>query len=195
MKKAHSSPPRQQGMTLLLGLIMLLLITMLTLSAIRMASTNVQVVGNEQFHDEAVAAANFVLDQIASDNNFVTTYSQASGVTMAAVDVGQATYKVVVPKMKCKRSRPVMNSELVSKVNGKDSISAADRACIGGQGSGEMVIAGGTNTSPGGASLCSTVLWDVEAEVIAEGAAGAAAKIHQGIEVRVDTTDVTNYCK
>jgi type II secretory pathway pseudopilin PulG len=187
---------RQKGMTLLVGLVMLLLITLLAVSAIRMSTTGLQVVGNEQFHDESVAAANFVLDQVLTDQNFVTKYAVSGGTTLPSVSVGQASYKVVVPKITCKRTRTIPSSELVTKVGGVDTVLPADQPCIGGLSSGGVVIAGGTTGgTASGASLCSTVLWDVEAQVTADTTTGATADVHQGIEVRLDSSDVTNNCK
>ncbi|HEX6733310.1 MAG TPA: hypothetical protein VF096_00740 [Azonexus sp.] len=183
-------------MTLLVGLVMLLLITLLAVSAIRLATTNLQVVGNEQFHDETVAAANFVLDQVLTDKDFITNYSVSGGKTIPNVSVGQASYQVVVPKITCKRTRVINTSELVTKVGGVDTVLAVDQPCIGGTGGGGPTIVGGTSGgTPSGPSLCSTVLWDVEAQVTADTATGATTTVHQGIEVRVDSTDVTNNCK
>lgn len=192
---------RQRGMTLLVGLVMLLLITLLAVSAIRLGTTNLQVVGNEQFRDESVAAANFVLDQVLNDREFITNYSAAAGKSVADVTVGQATYDVVVPKITCKRTRVIASAELVTKIEYPpssgtlvDAVLPADQPCVGGMsGSGVVIVSAGG--APSGSSLCSTVLWDVEARVTADTATGATTEVHQGIEVRVDSTDVLNNCK
>ncbi len=195
MKTPCPYPRRQRGMTLLVGLVMLVLMTLVALAAMRMTTTHLQVIGNEQFHDEAEAAANFVLDQVATDSNFVTTYAQAAGQVFPSVSVGQSSYQVTVPKMTCKRFRAVKNSELVTRVGGQDTITAANQACIAGQGSTTTTIVGGIAGGGAGASLCATVLWDVEAQVGPDPVTGATADMHMGLELRDDATNASNYCK
>ena len=51
-------PHAQHGATLVVGLIMLVLITLMVTSAFMLSSINLKSVGNMQFRDEAVAAAN-----------------------------------------------------------------------------------------------------------------------------------------
>lgn len=54
---------KQQGVTLIVGLIMLTLITVMALTAFQLSMGNQQSVGNMQYRDQAMAAANFVLEQ------------------------------------------------------------------------------------------------------------------------------------
>lgn len=50
----------------MIGLIMLALITVMVTSAFTMSSGNIQAVGNMQFRNEAIAAANKALEQVIS---------------------------------------------------------------------------------------------------------------------------------
>jgi hypothetical protein len=57
---------RQRGATLVVGLILLTLITVMVVSAFNLSSTNVQSVGNMQLRDEAIAAANRGIELVMS---------------------------------------------------------------------------------------------------------------------------------
>ena len=58
------------GATLLVGMIMLILMTLLALGAIRLANAHLKVVGNEQIQQEGLAAAQFALDFVANSPTF-----------------------------------------------------------------------------------------------------------------------------
>lgn len=59
---------QQQGVTLIVGMIMLTLITVMAVTAFQLSMGNQQAVGNMQFRDQALAAANFVLEQQVAGN-------------------------------------------------------------------------------------------------------------------------------
>lgn len=56
----------QRGATLIIGLIMLVLVTLMVFSAFTMSSSNLKAVGNLQVRDESVAAANQAIEQVLS---------------------------------------------------------------------------------------------------------------------------------
>lgn len=62
MKRGHSS--RQRGVTLIVGLIMLILITLMVTTAYTLNTANLKSVGNMQFRNEAIAAANKALEVV-----------------------------------------------------------------------------------------------------------------------------------
>lgn len=53
----------QRGVTLVIGLIMLVLITLVITTAFSLSTTNLKSVGNMQVRDEAIAAANIAIEQ------------------------------------------------------------------------------------------------------------------------------------
>jgi len=63
---AFHSAHSQKGATLVVGLIMLVLITVMVTSAFTMSSGNLKSVGNMQFRQEALAAANKAIEQVLS---------------------------------------------------------------------------------------------------------------------------------
>lgn len=68
MKPAGSlaTRSRQGGVALIVGLIMLVLITLIVVSAFTLSSSNAKAVGNLQVRSEAVAAANEAIEQVLS---------------------------------------------------------------------------------------------------------------------------------
>lgn len=54
----------QRGATLIVGLIMLVLITLVVTAAFTLSTGNLRAVGNMQFRNEAIAAANVAIEQV-----------------------------------------------------------------------------------------------------------------------------------
>lgn len=57
---------RQKGMTLILGMIMLVALTLIVTAAFTLSNTNLKAVGNMQTRSEAIAAANAAIEQMLS---------------------------------------------------------------------------------------------------------------------------------
>lgn len=73
---------RQDGATLIVGLIMLLLFTLMISSTFMLSSTNLKAVGNQQSRSEALAAANMAINLMMS-----TPFTNAPVVAPEPVDV------------------------------------------------------------------------------------------------------------
>lgn len=58
----------QRGATLVVGLIILVAVTLLMISAFSLSGGNLKVVGNMQFRNEAIAAANMAIEQTINVN-------------------------------------------------------------------------------------------------------------------------------
>lgn len=69
---SHYIPARERGAALIVGLIMLVLITIMLLSAVVLSTSNFRSVSNMQFREEAIAAANRAIDDVIS-SPFTTT--------------------------------------------------------------------------------------------------------------------------
>jgi len=87
----------QRGATLIVGLIMLVLITLMVLSAFTMSSSNLKSVGNMQSRDEATAAANVALEQVLSSPT-IFNVSVTTPITVGS-------YEVVVAVPECRLFR------------------------------------------------------------------------------------------
>jgi nitrate reductase cytochrome c-type subunit len=58
----------QRGATLVVGLIMLVLLTLVVTSAFTLSTTNLKAVGNMQYREEAIAAANAAIEGVISSD-------------------------------------------------------------------------------------------------------------------------------
>lgn len=95
-----NSVRRQQGSSLLLSLVMLVVLTLLVVSAIRMSNTNLKTVGNMQVKYEATAAAQQAIEQVMSNvNNFYTP--AASTVSVDVNGDAVADYTVATSAAEC----------------------------------------------------------------------------------------------
>lgn len=95
---------RQGGATLIVGLIMLVVITLLVVSAFTLSSGNLKAVGNMQFRDEAIAAANIAIEQTINVN-----FAAVAQPATVNVDIDQDNvidYVVSVAAPSCIKATP-----------------------------------------------------------------------------------------
>lgn len=95
MMNRTTLPHLQRGATLVVGLIMLVLITLMVTTAFMLSNTNLKAVGNMQFRDEAIAAANAAIETVLS-TSLVGTQTK--------VDIGGVEYLVVIAPPTCIRA-------------------------------------------------------------------------------------------
>lgn len=155
----------QRGATLVVGLIMLVLLTLVVTTAFMMSSGNLKAVGNMQFRDEAIAAANVAIEEVIG-TNFTAAPTAATvdvdidrdcGVIKPEVEVLDCVdYRVDVAVPQCIQAVPV----------------AADVSGLSG-------VTSGVPTSTD-----FNTVWDVEARVNSV-ATGAEVTIRQGIRRRI----------
>ncbi len=176
---------RQRGATLLVGMIMLLLITLLAITAFKLTKGNLQAVGNTQQRDQAVAAAQGAIEQVVSSTQFTSTPANAlpnpcGGVpNTTCVDAnGDGVTDVTVSvTSKCVSAQVIPVSAL-------DFTKSDDAGCLVGTGQDLGVVGGASNNS-----LCANTLWDVQA-VATDSLGNAQATVNQGAAVRVSATTV-----
>lgn len=92
----------QRGATLIVGLIMLVLLTLVVTSAFMLSTGNLKAVGNMQFRNEAAAAANKAIEQVLGSD-----FTKAPGAEQVNVDInndGSTDYVVDVAKPTCIRA-------------------------------------------------------------------------------------------
>lgn len=75
----NNAARQQRGVSLVLSLVMLVVITLLVVSAVRMSNTNLKSVGNMQVKNEAMAVAQQAIENqvMSSVSNFYTPVDQA----------------------------------------------------------------------------------------------------------------------
>jgi Tfp pilus assembly protein PilX len=84
----------QGGAALVVSLIMLVLITLLVIAALNLGASNFRAISNTQFREEAIAAANFAIQ-----NRIQSTFDTAPAPSTIPVDInhdGTDDYSVVV---------------------------------------------------------------------------------------------------
>jgi hypothetical protein len=183
--KSVASNGRQVGATLIVGLIMLAMLTLMVLSAANMSTGNLKIVGNLQFRDEAIAAGNFAIEQFITANFPANMSAEPVGGAIA-VDIdrdGTPDYTAAIAAPVCLLARAVPASEL-------DVDDPKDESCF--VGSSLTPTLGG---SGGATSFCTATQWEITATVTSDADTGAAVVIRQGIDKRMATQAALNYCE
>ena len=102
----------QHGGTLVVGLIMLVLITLLVTSAFTLSNTNLKAVGNMQFRSEAIAAANKAIEQVVD-----TPFTVSPAAEEILVDVNNddtPDFNVAIATPTCVRAIRVVSATISS---------------------------------------------------------------------------------
>jgi hypothetical protein len=158
MKSSPLTLRLQRGATLIVGLIMLAVITLMVTAAFTLSDTNLKAVGNMQFRDEATAAANLAIENVITGSTEINP-SPASGTFNVDIDNdGQTDYTVAV-------TATCIASSVVAEGSG-----------IGQQGSVELP---GLSVGGVGGGNFQTV-WNIEA-LATSNATGARVRVHQGV--------------
>jgi hypothetical protein len=174
-RREFAARTRQRGITLAIAMILMLVLTIVVLSAIRTTNVNAKVVGNMQIQRESEAAAQQAIETVISSD-----FSKAPAATSVNVDINDsgkttATYVVRSPAPVCTSVKPIKLSEL-------DAANPADRPCYV---SGTVQNAGIEGAGATGNSLCSNSNWDLSATAQAPGVTNSKATTHQGVAQRV----------
>ena len=182
---------RQRGATLVIGMIMLVLLTLFVIAAVNMSTLNLRVMGNTQARNEAVAAAQQVIERIVTTdfpkNPVATTVTVdvAAGTDTVGSGSGATTYSVAIAAPSCLNSIPIKVTEL-------DATDVTnDGPCFGSVACPTCGIVGGGGIGVGGNSYCSNTQWDVKATVTDQTGANSSMIVHQGVGRRVATGDVS----
>jgi Tfp pilus assembly protein PilV len=193
----------QRGSTLLVVMIFLLIFGIMAASSFRGSLTSVQAIGNMQWRNEAVTAANDAIDRLLSSADFATNTATVTAQVNAApfqVDAngdGVNDIAVSFPVVtadgvaragpRCKRAEPIPAKDL-------DPSLAADIGCFGSgsspsSGLGIATAGGGTSTVLQSPSLCSNTEWTIRVRAV-DAVTNTRVDVVQGVGVRVPTTAV-----
>lgn len=171
----------QQGITLFVALVLLVMVTLLAVSSFRVSNTNLKVVNSMQGRGEAIAAAQAALEQVISSAAF-TTNPMALVNTPMDIDIngdGKADYTVNFnPAPKCLKSRPTPTTALSTS-------NPADAACFG------SALMGSVSDQT--TSACAETLWEVSATT-KDPVTSAETIVRQGISIRLEKGDALNTC-
>lgn len=181
---------RQRGITMIVAMVMLVLITLLAISTFNLGKSTMQVVGNMQNRDEAIAASRQAIDETLSSTRFFTTPTDAlsqpcDGPNSRCTDFngdGKPDVKTVLtPAPACIKARNIKSSEL-------DFSNKEDQGCL--LGGAQSFGVAGTVT---GDSLCADSTWEVTA-VSTDQVSETQVSVVQGVAVRVAKDDIETSC-
>lgn len=165
----------QTGITLVVSLIMLIVLTLLVVSAVRFGNINLKISGNAQTEAEATAATQVAIEKTLQQVVAADKIDQVLAQPALAVSTGGATYTVAVAKPVCILSNAIKNIEL-------DPSKVADRACFGADDTDKLVAADGKLVaSP---TSCKSQQWDIAATTT-DSVSGAQVPMLQGVSLRV----------
>lgn len=180
----------QRGMTLIMALIMLVVLTLLALTSFNLGKSNLQIVSNMQQRDEAVAAAHEVLEETISNTRFFETpeailANPCGDPNSTCVDTngdGKSDVKVSLnPPPTCVRVKPIKLSELKLSETEDQHCSMSETQSFG--------VAGAST----GDSECSNSTWDIHA-VATDMQTNSSVEVVQGVGVRVPSDDTSTAC-
>jgi Tfp pilus assembly protein PilX len=155
----------QNGSTLIVGVIVLMLITMTVISAFKISQSHTQAVANTQFKDEALAAANLVLEEAISLSDIQTLTASDGTIPVRYIDInrdGVNDLQVALAQPRCIRVE-------ASGSSGEDMLSGEE--------------SGVANTGQ------SYVLWEIQADVT-DATTGANVSVIQGFRQQVSAIPI-----
>jgi PilX N-terminal len=152
----------QRGATLVVGLILLVLITLMVTAAIKSSTSNLKSVANMQSRNEAIAAANKAIEQTIGSWTFDTPASS----DQISVDIdnnGTTDYVVDIAAPVCVRATPIATPEKPL---------------------GECHYDLGANPICDDAPIpLFNVIWDIDAT--ATGSSGTRVRVRQGVSLTI----------
>jgi len=177
MNRQSHPARRESGMTLLVAMIILVMITLLAVSAYRVSNTNLKVVGSMQGRQEGVSAAQAVIEQVLSSLQF-TRAPAAVAAAHYGIDInGDSTedFSVVLnPAPRCIRTAPVVIGSTPRP---------EDYPCVG------SAVVGKAHLS----SYCADTIWEITANTT-DKLTAATTTVRQGVAVRVGVDDASTSC-
>ncbi len=166
----------QTGITLVVSLIMLVVLTLLVVSGIRFGNINLKIAGNAQTEIEAAAATQRAIETMTQQVLTVEKVDTVAAQPAMSVSMGGATYSVYAKKPACVFSRNIFTPEL-------DPEKASDAPCFEGVDTdGPLDSNGKPIAKP---TACKAQQWDVAAALTDTANTGAKVSMLQGVSLRV----------
>jgi hypothetical protein len=173
-----SNPMRtQRGLTMFVAMIILVMITLLVVSAFRVSNTNLKIVGAMQGRQEAVASANAAIERVLSSGFFADNPGIVAA-TPIDIDInGDATpdFTVTMGQPTCLRTAPIVMSNPPKQLE---------------------IDCAGSSRYPGALtpSWCSNVIWELSATTT-DRLTEAKTTVSQGVGMTVEITNAKSACK
>lgn len=155
----------QSGVTLVIGLIMLVLITLVVTTAFSLSTTNLRSVGNMQVREEALAAANIAIEMEVG-SPFTNAPAAVTDRDIDIDDDGEMDYRVNIATPVCVRATQAINESLSS-----------------------LYLPAGMTSLP----FWNTI-WDFDATATDLHGSGATVQLHQGVRVLLSEAQKNAVC-
>ena len=167
----------QRGLTLFVAMIILVMVTLLVVSAFRVSNTNLKIVASMQGRQEAVASGQAAIEQVLS-SSFFTENPAIVAATPIEVDInGDATpdFTVTMAQPVCLRTAPVVMGNPATKL---------------------QLDCAGSSRYPGATTptWCSNTIWEVAATT-EDRLTAAKTTVRQGVGMTVEVTNAKSACK
>lgn len=183
------SMQRQQGVALIVAMVMLLLMSLMAANAFKNSANDLRIVGNTQARQESLAAAQQAIEATISSSAFAID-PESVAATPVAIDIdgnGVDDYTATLnPQPNCFRTRVIKSVELNAE-------SATDLSCFQSGGSQGGGIEQDDAPVTAGNSLCATMEWNIGARVV-DARTAADVTVHQGVSIRVLETEAEAKC-
>ena len=188
----HPALHRQSGMTLVVALVMLVLITLLAMTTFNLGKSSIQVVNNMQNRDEGIAASRRVLDEAMSGTRFFETPADALAApcqesNKRCSDVnGDGINDIVttLTKPACVKVKKIKTQEL-------DLEKKEDQGCSVGTQQGTFGMANSNAVT--GNSMCAESTWEMTA-ISEDQQVQSRVEVVQGVGVRISSDNVETSC-
>lgn len=164
---------RQRGATLIIGLIMLVLLTLMAISSFNLGKSNLQIVGNMQYRNETLRAAE------QSVETAISTPSAVSVPSSANIDVNGDG----VPDVAVNITPRLVQAQVIKN----SALSLTDPTQVGcSLGASQSFGVEGAAT---GNSLCAAAMYDLKVNAT-EATTNTSVELHQGIALQVPADTV-----
>lgn len=174
---------RQRGVTLLLGLILLMMLTLLGVSAFNIGSSYFRIISNKQYQAEAMAAAQSAINQVLSSGGYFKTPSTTPGSYQVDINGdGNADYTATI-------TRPCLLSSVTITIGELSPSNPDDLKCLGSSKTQTFWWSSG----PGTYSECARVTWRVSATVNDTGFTHAKVELTEAAALRMDRAKAEGY--
>jgi Tfp pilus assembly protein PilX len=181
---------RQAGMTLVIALIMLVLMTLFAVTSFNLGKSSLQIVGNMQSRGQAAVAAQSTVDEAISNTFFFQNPSSVFALPCTAANT--RCYDVngdgVMDITTTLAPNPFCNSAKIIKAASLDLSKPDDLGCSVGVSQSFGIVGSAT-----GNSLCANSMWEITA-VASDNVTQAQATVTQGVTVRVSVDNVAASC-
>lgn len=176
---------KQRGVTLIVGLIFLVLMTLFALAVFNLGKSNLVIVGNMQSHGEALSAANSAIEEVLSKADFSVTPAAAFGTSNSkSYTINGHTDAITV----------TLAPQPCIKTYKNVTVDSNDTSTQGCAESTQQQF--GVHDAATGGSGCADVVWEITA-VATDNVTKATSSITEGVRLRQDAAaaaNTANFC-